>query len=151
MKAATLLAALALAGCYRLAARTGPAEGSIEVMLRRGYADAARAALQALNAEGIGIEQFRPDSGLVESVWYDIAQLEPAARDYPADERTVRFRFIAVPDTARGTRMWVETLQASTIDPLGSRRRERPVPGDHPALRVARRLIEQVELRLSER
>lgn len=151
MKARVLAAALVLTACYRAAARTGPAEGSLSVVVQRGYADAARAALQALNAEGIGIMQFRPDSGLVESAWYDIAQLEPSARDYPTDERTVRFRFVAVPDSARGTRVWVETLQAATIDPLASRRRERHVASDHPALRTARRLLDQIELRLSGR
>jgi hypothetical protein len=131
--------------------RSQPLPGAIDAFTTSSVVEATRAAAYVLQTEGIGVQQVRTDTGLVESAWYDIALLVPSARDYPADERMVRFRFVAQVDTTRArTHMWLETLQALNIDPLGGRRRERHVPSDHPAMATARRLLERVESRLGE-
>ncbi|MEK6610001.1 MAG: hypothetical protein AABZ35_03675 [Gemmatimonadota bacterium] len=134
--------------CYRSPARSRPLPSAIQATTTRSVREASSAALAAFNADGIGIERFRPDTGLVESTWFDIANLETAARDYPRDEREVRFRFLAVADTMDGpVRLYLEVTQHA-VDPLGSRRREREAPRDHPAMDVARRLMDRVTGRL---
>lgn len=143
-----MAAAVGLA-CYRAPARTQPLAGALVAATSRSVAQATEAALAALSDDGIAIEQFRPDTGLVESAWFDVALLERAAIDYPAEERVVRFRFLAVADSAAGrTRIYLETLERFSIDPLGGRRRQRLVPGDHPAMELARRLLERTTSRL---
>ena len=134
-------------GCYH-GARTHPLPSALRSTSTRGVREIAAAMLATFNDDGIGVEQYRPDTGLVESVWFDLSALEPLARDYPPDEREVRFRFLAVPDTAGGlTHVYLELVQHG-VDPFGSRLREREVPGDHPGWTVARRLMERLTNRL---
>lgn len=135
-------------GCYRAPARTHPLPGALQATTERSVREAASAALATFNGDGIGVEQFRPDTGLVESAWFDVSRLETGALDYPPDERIVRFRFLATADTTGGpTRIYLEVVQPA-VDPLGGRRRERVAPPDHPAMDVARRLMDRLTLRL---
>jgi len=141
--AASLLLSL---GCYH-GTRTHPLPGALSAASTHSVREIAAAALATLNGHGISVEQYRPDSGLVESAWFDIVTLDSRAQDYPADERQVRFRFLAVADPAGGpTHLYLEVVQHG-VDPLGSRFREREVPSDHPAMAVARGLL----IRLTER
>lgn len=135
-------------GCYRAPARTHPLPGALQATTSRSVREAARAALATFNDDGIGVEQFRPDTGLVESAWFDVSQLESSATDYPPDERIVRFRFLAVADSTGGpTRIYLEVVQQA-VDPMGGRHREREAPRDHPAMDVARRLMDRLTQRL---
>lgn len=139
---------LPLASCYRVSARSQPYAGAIQATTTRGVREAASAALASFNEDGIGIEQFRPDTGLVESAWFDVANLVTSAYNYPSDERSVRFRFLAVADSMGGpVRLYMEVVQRG-VDAFGGRRREREAPGDHPAMDVARRLMQRVTDRL---
>ena len=143
----TAASALLLLGCYH-AGRTHPLPGALRATSTHSVREIATAALAALDEKGIAVEQYRPDTGLVESVWFDVSTLEARARDYPPGERGVRFRFIAVADTAGGaTHIYLEVVQHG-LDPLGSRRSEREVPSDHPAMSVARQLMDRLTDRL---
>jgi hypothetical protein len=138
---------LLLLGCYH-GTRTHPLPGALRATSTHSVREIAAAALATLNGHGISVEQYRPDSGLVESAWFDIVTLDPRAQDYPADEREVRFRVLAVADPAGGpTHVYLEVVQHG-VDPLGSRFREREVPSDHPAMSVARRLMDRLTDRL---
>lgn len=146
----SLLAALlaVAAGCYHGAAPTGPREGALSATTRKSVREASQAALASLNDDGIGALYFRPDTGLVESDWTDLTPLESSVRDYPADERVARFRFVITLDSlGTTTKIYLEVLQPA-VDPLGNRRRERMVPSDHPAMDLARRMMDRLKERL---
>lgn len=142
--AASLLLVL---GCVH-GSRTHPFPGALHTTSRHSVREIAAAALATFNDDGIGIEQYRPDTGFVESAWFDVMNLDPSVQNYPADEREVRFRFLAVPDSAGGpTHVYLEVVQPG-VDPLGGRFREREVPSDHPAMGLARRLMNRLTDRL---
>ncbi len=134
-------------GCVH-SSRTHPLPGALHTTSPHSVREIAAAALAILNGHGISIEQYRPDTGLVESAWFDVMMLEPRAQDYPADEREIRFRFLAFADSAGGpTNIYLEVVRHG-MDPLGGRLREREVPSDHPAMQVARDLLQRLTDRL---
>jgi hypothetical protein len=142
---------LVTASCYRAPAIAGPRRGALEATTVRSVAEATHAALGAITDEGLSVEQFRPDTGLVETRWFDVAALETGAATfaYPAQERLVRFRFLAVADPAAGaTRLYLEPLRPSVTDRMGGRRSEQLVPRDHPAMAVGRRVLDRIHDRL---
>jgi hypothetical protein len=146
-----MFAAVALLGasCYRAPAIAAPRRGALEATTTRSVAEASHAALGAFTDYGLAIEQFRPDTGLVETRWFDIVLMETAATNFPAGERVVRFRFLATPDyAARVTRIFMEPLRPSVTDRMGGRRTEQLVPRDHPAMEAGRRLLDLIRDRL---
>lgn len=143
----TAASLLFILGCVH-GSRTHPLPGALHTTSPHSVREIAAAALATLNAHGLSVEQYRPDTGLVESAWFDIMNLEPQAQSYPTDEREVRFRFLAFPDSAGGpTHVYLEVVQHG-LDPVGGRFREREVPSDHPAMQVARDLLQRVTDRL---
>lgn len=143
-----LLCALALlpAACYRPAAHTGPLSGALVATTTASVREAAVAARAAFSYFDIPLELFLPDSAVVESRWLDIADIRREAESYPPDQRVVRFRVLILPDSAgRATQIFVEALEQTEVNRrVGTTRSRRLVPRDHPALVVARELLERV-------
>ncbi len=149
--AARLGAAASLLVCFGCShgARTHPFPGALRATSTRSVREIAAAMLAAFNDYGIGLEQYRPDTGFVESAWFDVMSVDASVQNYPVDEREVRFRFLAVPDSMGGpTHVYLEVVQPGG-DPLGGRFREREVPADHPAMGLARRLMDRLTDRLA--
>lgn len=135
-------------GCYHGTAPTGPRKGALHATTHKSVREASRAALATLSDDGINALYFRPDTGVVESDWTDITHLEPTVADYPVDERVVRFRFLITLDTLGTTAtVYLEVLQPA-VDPMGNRHRERMAPQDHPAMSLARRMMDRLKERL---
>jgi hypothetical protein len=140
------LGALALVlACYRPPPRVGPLPGALEATTTAELGEAAAAARDALNAMGIPIDLYIPDSALVEGRWVDIAAWHIDANLMPAEQRMVRFRFLILPDSTRQVRhIFLEPLQPAANNPLGGRFGHRLAPRDHPAMATARDLLDRV-------
>ncbi|OGT95149.1 MAG: hypothetical protein A3I79_03315 [Gemmatimonadetes bacterium RIFCSPLOWO2_02_FULL_71_11] len=135
-----------VAACYRPAARTGALAGALAMPTTASVREAAVAARAAFSHFDIPLELFLPDSAVVESGWLDIATIRHEAESYPPDQRVVRFRVLILPDSAgRATRIFVEALEQTEVNRrVGSKGRGRLVPRDHPAMAMARELLERV-------
>ena len=135
-----------VAACYRPAARTGALPGALAMPTTASVREAAVAARAAFSHFDIPLELFLPDSAVVESGWLDIATIRREAESYPPDQRVVRFRVLILPDGAgRATRIFVEALEQTEVNRrVGSTGRGRLVPRDHPAMAMARELLERV-------
>ena len=108
-------------------------------------------ARQALVDEGLSLTQSDPEQGVLETAYLDIASFRPEAAQYPAAERAVRFRILLAADPdGPGTRL----LFQAVYDPFNTglantRRNERPIPEDHPAMDLVRTVIRRIQ-RLAE-
>ena len=143
--AAAGLLILVAGACYRPAAQLGPLPGALSARTTASVREAAVASRAALSNFGLPLLFFRLDSGLVESDWFDIATLRSEAQAYPPEERMVSFRFAIVADSSgRTTLVFLETLAQTVGNQFGSRLRRRLVPSDHPAMGLARELLERV-------
>jgi hypothetical protein len=143
-----LLCALALlpAACYRPAAYAGPLRGALVTTTTASVREAAIAVRSAFSHLDIPLELFLPDSAVVESGWLDIATIRHEAESYPSDQRVVRFRVLILPDsTGHATQIFVEALEQTEVNRrIGTTRSGRLVPRDHPAMLVARELLDEV-------
>jgi hypothetical protein len=138
--------ALLPAACYRPAAYSGPLRGALATTTTASVREAAVAARAAFSHLDISLEVFLPDSAVVESGWLDIATIRREAESYPRDQRIVRFRVLILPDSVgRATQIFIEALEQTEVNRrIGTTRSGRMVPRDHPAMVVAREVLERM-------
>jgi hypothetical protein len=135
-----------VAACYRPAARTGALAGALAMPTTASVREAAVAARAAVGQLETPLELLLPGSADVEKGGLDSAANRHEAESYPPDQRVVRFRVLILPDSAgRATRIFVEALEQTEVNRrVGSKGRGRLVPRDHPAMAMARELLERV-------
>lgn len=103
------------------------------------------AALKAVGDEGLPLRLHEDARGVIETEYVDIASYEPlSASQYPQTERLVRFRITAVQNQqGPGTRFSIVAMyQPFRTGFSDSERNARSIPRDHPAMAVARKLLD---------
>ncbi|KPK82603.1 MAG: hypothetical protein AMS25_01770 [Gemmatimonas sp. SM23_52] len=131
------------------------ARNPIEIRFRGATApDVVSMVATVCSDNGLPTLQVVP-GGYVETVWVDIAEWEFLnARNYPAVEREVQYRF----EVAEGEQ-GVRTLSIATYyqpsrpprtGPQASSFYDRFVPTDHPGYRLALRLADAIRLEMTE-
>jgi len=104
------------------------------------------AALQAVTNKGLPLRISDLDAGLIETDYFDIMAYVPEANQYPTGERLVRFRvLVAIDSLGVGTRVIVQCIYRPFFTGVGgSKRGERGVPRDHPAMDLVRDIVAEV-------
>lgn len=104
------------------------------------------AALQAVTDQGLPLRLSDLETRIIETDLVDIAEYRPEARQYPYAERLVRFRIlVAVDPEGEGARVLFFGLYSPFQTGLSNtRRNEREIPRDHPAMRLIRDMAAKV-------
>lgn len=138
-----LLGVLALGACVRSGPR--PVAPAVEEVVSAPLS-VTRAALQQ-GVSNLGLPLRPTDlAGQVETEYVDIATYLGQAANYPLAERLVRFIVTAVPDpNSSATLVAIRALYDPFRTGLSNTRRgERGIPRDHPAMELVRDLMEQI-------
>lgn len=104
------------------------------------------AALQAVTDEGLPLRTSDIDAGQVETEYVDVTSYQPEASQYPLAERLVRFRvLVAIDPEGDGSRLGVLGIYSPFSTGLSNTRRsERAIPRDHPAMEIVRSIVRRV-------
>jgi len=122
-----------------------PEPAAVEGVVNASVSVTLQASIDAIAQEGIPLEKFDPDQRYAQTGYFDIVSKLPGARDYPANERLVRFRFLVSPDTlGRGSQLAIQALYQWSATGVYSERNDRAVPKGHPGITYARTLFERV-------
>lgn len=135
--------ALLLAACS--SGPRAPEPAAVEGLVNASVSVTLQASVEAIAEEGIPLDQFDPDTRFAQTGYFDIVTKLPSARDYPASERLVRFRFLVSPDTlGRGSHLAIQALYQWSATGVYSERNDRAVPRGHPGISYSRTLFERV-------
>lgn len=104
------------------------------------------AALQAITDLGLPLRLSDPETRIIETDLVDIAKYRPEATQYPYAERLVRFRVLVTVDPdGPGARVLFFGLYSPFQTGLSNtRRNEREIPRNHPAMRLIRDMASKV-------
>ncbi len=104
------------------------------------------AALQAVTDQGLPLRLSDPETRTIETDLVDIAEYRPEATQYPYAERLVRFRVLVIVDPeSDGARVLFFAMYSPFQTGLSNtRRNEREIPRDHPAMRLIREMASKV-------
>lgn len=104
------------------------------------------AALQAVTDQGLPLRLSDPDTRTIETDLVDVAEYRPEANQYPYAERLVRFRVLVTVDPeGEGARVLFFGIYSPFQTGLANtRRNEREIPRDHPAMRLIRDMASKV-------
>lgn len=125
--------------------RRAPEPAAVEGLVNASVTVTLQASVEAIAQEGIPLDMFDPDGRYAQTGYFDIVTKLPGARDYPANERIVRFRFLVSPDTlGRGSHLAIQALYQWSSTGFYSKRNDRAVPKGHPGVSYSRTLFERV-------
>jgi hypothetical protein len=97
---------------------------------------------ELLVIEGIEIRHLRPAEGYVDTKWFDVATSRSASLMRLDADSVVRLRFWTDPTTVNECLVVGEAVTRRIFDPsLPERETEEPVPPEHPAAQIVRRII----------
>jgi hypothetical protein len=105
------------------------------------------AALSAVTDLGLPLRFMDPAGGVIETDYVDIITYRRDATQYSAPERLVRFRIVVMAhESTPASRFTVYGLYSPFRTGLSNTRRgERAIPRDHPAMDLVRRMVQSVQ------
>jgi hypothetical protein len=106
-----------------------------------------QAAVKAVTDQGLPLRDAQPSTRVIQTDYVDILSFDPmGAAQYPTSERLVRFRVIVGPNPeGAGSVVAIYGIYAPFRTGFGtSDRNERAIPRDHPAMRIVRRIRDDV-------
>ncbi len=144
MRAAPLIALAACAACVTGGTRT--IRPVAEELIQASERVTLTAALQAITDRGLPLRESNPDAGIIETDYVDMASYYQEATYYPFAERIVRFRVLVTDDPQSGdTRLAIQGIYSPFSTGLSNtRRNERAIPRDHPAMQLVRSLVDHI-------
>ncbi|KPJ92884.1 MAG: hypothetical protein AMS18_06455 [Gemmatimonas sp. SG8_17] len=109
----------------------------------RGSADSITLRIgELLAAEGIEVRHLRPAEGYAETKWFDVMTKRTTSSMSLDTDSVVRLRFWTDLATVSECLVVGEAVKRRILDPsLPERETEEPVPPEHPATDVVRRII----------
>lgn len=144
MRAGPLIALAVCAACVTSGTRT--IRPVAEELIQASERVTLTAALQAITDQGLPLRESNPDAGVIETEYVDIASYYREATQYPFAERIVRFRVFVTDDPQSGdTRLAIQGIYSPFSTGLSNtRRNERAIPRDHPAMQLVRSLVDHI-------
>jgi len=139
-------AAVVLAACVRSSAPKA-LPPSIEQTVEGSPAATFQAAVSAVSAQGLPLREADPVTRVIQTQFVDMTEYDRQdAAQYPASERTVRFKILIAPNpNGRGSAVAIFGLYAPFRSGyVTSERNERTIPRDHPAMTIVKRLRDDI-------
>jgi hypothetical protein len=106
-----------------------------------------QAALKSVTDQGLPLRESNAATLVIQTNYVDVATYDPlGAQQYPTAERMVRFKVLIAPgEGGKGSSFAIFGLYAPFQTGYSSSdRNERPIPRDHPAMAVLRRIHDDI-------
>lgn len=146
MRQQALLLLLAAGSVTCTSSRPRPLQPAAEEVVDASARLAWTAALQAVTDAGLPLRRSDRQTQIIETDLVDIASYRQAAEQYPYGERLVRFRVLVMAGPeGEGTRIVFFGIYNPFQTGLSNTRRgERAIPRDHPAMDLVRDMVKRV-------
>ncbi|UCG85233.1 MAG: hypothetical protein JSW71_15000 [Gemmatimonadota bacterium] len=103
---------------------------------------------ELLVAEGLDVRHLRPAEGFAETKWFDVTTKRTTSSMTLDTDSVVRFRFWADAASVDACLVVAEAVKRRILDPsLPERETEEPVPPQHPATEILRRILTSLKER----